>query len=365
MGGPPSGSAPERNFLARSGARSPRNVPFGNILAAPRPAPRPPGAYDAAVSVLPAAPCHRCGAPLEIDVAAPTVACARCRVTTAVSQELRERAAAYLERLREVWARAIEARLQRALHRRGARVTPAFWRWFVVTALSVPVAIAAAASKVLGHLPLAVGIATVALLALCWWRFVDLFLRLAAMPSVDVAFSSSLGSGLGSGLGSELGACEPCGAPVEVPEGEVTVACAHCRATVITTPEIRRALLARARDRVVVLARMRDRAAAEHLATTTDALASFGVPGELASVTTALLLLGAAALTAAMIAALQATPSTEGHTPSGYVGVSLALFAVVLAVRFVLALVRLRRDALALAAVLGRPPRFGRAPPAR
>jgi DNA-directed RNA polymerase subunit RPC12/RpoP len=285
--------------------------------------------------VLPVIPCGRCGAALPVDPTHPSVVCAHCRVETAVPTDLRRRAAAHAERLRTAWSEALEARIAELLHRKAAQAQPLFWRWFLVAALSAPVGLLASFSKTLSHLPHYAGILVVGVVGAIWWRFAQALFELLELPSVTLV------------LGSGVGECRACGGPVEIPEGAVTIDCRYCGSTVATTPEIRRDALQRAYQRVRGLVAARDQAAAAHLGGYVDARATYGIGGSISSVASGLLVVGAFVITAGTIALQQGLPRGRGETPTAWVSLAFLMIAGALGVRFVFALRRVRRAALA------------------
>lgn len=297
--------------------------------------------YGSHMHGLPSISCPECGASLPVDPLAPTVTCAHCDRTCAVPDALRARAAEYVARIRAAWADALEAQRAAILHRQAAGSTPRFWRWFVLFALSAPLAIMIGASNVAGRLPFGAALLVVLGLGIVWWRFTATFLGLFRPPSVGMVLASGLGE------------CRNCGAPVRLPEGEVRTSCDHCGATLLATAELKRALVGAALERVRAEAHAHGIAVRAHLDVAYDARAAYGVRGEISTVTTVLLVVGALALTGGIIWFMMALP--PGPPDAGtWVCPALSVGALAMLVWFGLAVRDARRDVLAFERVIGR-----------
>src|SRR5687767_9329328 len=176
-------------------------------------------------------PCPACGASLPIRPELDTVRCDYCSTQFATPSALRERAAAYLARVRAAWADEIEARFIASMHARAAKSNPSVLRWLIVLALACPfwiILLASGAVEILSPYLVAV---CVALTLIAGERVLSGISGPARPPSVALVVASGLGS------------CRACGGPVPIAEGETTCRCRFCGATSVPTPEQRREML--------------------------------------------------------------------------------------------------------------------------
>jgi hypothetical protein len=213
-------------------------------------------------------PCPACGANLPIRPELDTVRCDYCSTQFATPSALRERAAAYLARVRAAWADEIEARWLTSMHASAIKSNPMVMRWLMIFVLAFPfwmIMLGSGAEKMFSPYLVAVCVAFTLIAS------AGVILGIsgpARPPSVALVVASSLGS------------CRACGGPVPIAEGETACRCRFCGATSVPTPEQKREMLREALQRVAPAKAASLDAYAESLRAAEEGGLVFGVLGK-------------------------------------------------------------------------------------
>jgi hypothetical protein len=224
-------------------------------------------------------PCPACGASLPIRPELDTVRCDFCSTQFETPSALRERAAAYLARVRAAWADEIEARWIASMHESAIKSNPIVMRSLVVFVLAFPfwiVMLASGAVEVLSPYLVAVCVAFTLLAT------AGVILGIsgpARPPSVALVVASSLGS------------CRACGGPVPIAEGQTACRCRFCGATSVPTPKQKREMLRAALQRVAPARAASLDAYVESLRAAEQAGRVFGVLGKRSAVALSMVML--------------------------------------------------------------------------
>jgi predicted RNA-binding Zn-ribbon protein involved in translation (DUF1610 family) len=301
----------------------------------------------AAVAEVVSLACVTCGASVVLADDLARVTCTHCGSEQQVPPELRARATQYRARIRAAWADELESCYHSQLAERAAVTVGPVLSWMVISLLLIP------AWLVVGiflspRLPQWANVALVAASLAAFARFMHTYVALVAPPDVRMLAVTS------------LGACTSCGAPISIAEGEILLRCRFCGMTATPTRETKDALLRGADARLQMELTRRDAAFEIVVRQGSDAEAVFGASGRGHSIVGWLgstLVVGALALTGAIVGALALLLDAPRHTDTGWilptlvVGALLGVFWAIASYRRVFAAQR------AFAAVLGRPVR--------
>jgi hypothetical protein len=243
-------------------------------------------------STLLSVTCPNCGATSDFDPLLEQQSCAHCGVVHRMPEEARGRAVAYQRRLKALWANELEIRRVALLHAQSAKYNPRILRYTLLFALAVPFWLIALGAGLTSVLHPAFSVASVAATLGVFWGLTSSVCFSFRAPSVSLVLASGLCE------------CDQCGAPIRLAEGAAAAHCAYCRATMLTTTDVRQKLMLLAARRLAPARAEQMQAEIENWRTATEAGAVFGVGGRtsVVGISVAALMIGAFVITGVSIA---------------------------------------------------------------